>query len=694
MKQLQQSLTREQERALHWQQLYLSERRQRERDREEEELEDERDRERWEQEREQSDQLECLQKLVSTNLTTLTQHVLRWNVSVFDDFANLSMLMSTVADLKQSVISSAHKVWEEAEEVFEQIGDSVQKKSKYSREKWESLPNKDELLTYFEQVMKDVKEEVEDVFKDKADSDNNKSKSKGDFSDGFKKSKNYGGTRKRIGRFSNLIKKTKVSVKKLGKKLVGFLGKMQDAWENRQKWFSKVGDLFHNVKKSPIESKFNDLCIGSKDALVRSDGDFLINVLSQCMSFIRLDWQKNIFDNECSDGECYKHSKNPLENSKHLASELENLLKTKNLRSKDIGFLNAKYSSNMKFMFGDFVAKWSSSNLVLGIDMAWAKCQHEWWKNAHLFILKNKKQNKESVFRENNCKWVKLPDKTFTDDMTSLELLSALQYRLFSNNQQERNGHNENHYTNDDRNDYDDKTTAEHQPESDDRPLVLEISPPEKLGDNAKHFNLHQVDDNKTKFRSQPHQEGPDRLSLERARSHLEAKRSKEKSMSLSSNKDGNFDSNILQKNSDRISGEWQFKKSNERELKRKEEHQSDWMFERAQGRRDVQQNPSRGSDDSTYTIYKTPSENNQENWYVGQGKDRENLRKLDHQSDWMFERAYDRANHRDSHKENKREKRSYKKEKSYDKRFKGNKNFKDSRKCKGRSNSISCVEF
>ena len=145
--QLQQSLSREQERALHWQHLYLSERRQRERERENEEWEDERDREEWEKERklerekmETADadltELECLKKILASNLTTLTQNVTKWNVSVFDDFANLSILLSSVQDLKQSVVDSLSRVWDGAEKVLERM-DTGSGTAWYSESIWD-----------------------------------------------------------------------------------------------------------------------------------------------------------------------------------------------------------------------------------------------------------------------------------------------------------------------------------------------------------------------------------------------------------------------------------------------------------------------------------------------------------------------------------------------------------------------------
>ncbi|KAH9489678.1 hypothetical protein Btru_056304 [Bulinus truncatus] len=118
---LQQSLTREQQRALRWQHLYLAERRQKERERENEEWEDERERESWENEKELLDQEECLKKLMAANLTRLTQTMAHLNISAFDDFANLSLLLSGVAKLKQSVIDSIQNVWENAEELFDDV---------------------------------------------------------------------------------------------------------------------------------------------------------------------------------------------------------------------------------------------------------------------------------------------------------------------------------------------------------------------------------------------------------------------------------------------------------------------------------------------------------------------------------------------------------------------------------------------
>ena len=66
-------------------------------------------------------ELECLKKILASNLTTLTQHVAKWNISVLDDFANLSILISSVQDLKLSVVDSINNVWGGAEEVLESL---------------------------------------------------------------------------------------------------------------------------------------------------------------------------------------------------------------------------------------------------------------------------------------------------------------------------------------------------------------------------------------------------------------------------------------------------------------------------------------------------------------------------------------------------------------------------------------------
>lgn len=155
IKQLQQSLTREQERALHWQQLYLSERRQKERERDNEEWEDEREREMAERERTQMDQVECLKKLMSANLTTLTQHVVRWNVSLFDDFANLSMLLSGISDLQQAVLDSVQRVWRSAEQVI----DSLQGKDPITggQSFKNTVPRKEDVVEYLGKLLDHIK---------------------------------------------------------------------------------------------------------------------------------------------------------------------------------------------------------------------------------------------------------------------------------------------------------------------------------------------------------------------------------------------------------------------------------------------------------------------------------------------------------------------------------------------------------
>ncbi|CAG5119366.1 unnamed protein product [Candidula unifasciata] len=155
IKQLQQSLTREQERALHWQKLYLSERRQKERERDNEELEDEREREMAERERAQMDQVECLKKLMSANLTTLTQHVIRWNVSVFDDFANLSMLLSGISDLQQAVLDSVQRVWSSAEQVIDSLHSKDPATEEHSFTK--PVPRKEDVVEYLGKLLDHIK---------------------------------------------------------------------------------------------------------------------------------------------------------------------------------------------------------------------------------------------------------------------------------------------------------------------------------------------------------------------------------------------------------------------------------------------------------------------------------------------------------------------------------------------------------
>ncbi|XP_059139399.1 uncharacterized protein LOC131927656 [Physella acuta] len=156
IKQLQQSLTREQERALRWQQLYLLERRQKERERDNEELEDERDREQWESEKEHAEHVECIKRLLSTNITTLTQHIAKWNVSVFDDFANLSLLLSGVAELKQSVFDSVHKVWEGAEDLINNLQKNTLEKSPL-KSLQETVPNKTMIMDYINVILNDIR---------------------------------------------------------------------------------------------------------------------------------------------------------------------------------------------------------------------------------------------------------------------------------------------------------------------------------------------------------------------------------------------------------------------------------------------------------------------------------------------------------------------------------------------------------
>ncbi|XP_055886812.1 uncharacterized protein LOC106070380 isoform X2 [Biomphalaria glabrata] len=154
IKDLQQSLTREQQRALHWQNLYLSERRQKERERENEEWEDERDRELWENEHEHLDQVDCLKKLMAANVTRLTQHISQWNFTVFDDFANLSLLLSGVAELKQSVIDSLQNVWDRAEEML----DNVQKKNSDWVEVKSSSRDFELLYVYVTHILQEIGE--------------------------------------------------------------------------------------------------------------------------------------------------------------------------------------------------------------------------------------------------------------------------------------------------------------------------------------------------------------------------------------------------------------------------------------------------------------------------------------------------------------------------------------------------------
>ncbi|GFO06625.1 hypothetical protein PoB_003313000 [Plakobranchus ocellatus] len=170
IQQLQQSLSREQERALHWQHLYLFERRQRERERENEEWEDERDREQWQKEWEQEkvrmagskqdvSEVECLKKILASNFTTLTQHVAKWNVSVFDDFANLSILLHSVQDLKQSVVNSVSKVWESAEEVLEKISSGSKDNHHTESDSGKDFVSQQELIArYLLEVMHSIRE--------------------------------------------------------------------------------------------------------------------------------------------------------------------------------------------------------------------------------------------------------------------------------------------------------------------------------------------------------------------------------------------------------------------------------------------------------------------------------------------------------------------------------------------------------
>ncbi|XP_005089389.1 uncharacterized protein LOC101851543 [Aplysia californica] len=640
VKQLQQSLTREQERALHWQQLYLAERRQRERERENEEWEDERERERWEQEREQANQVECLQKLLSSNLTTLTQHILRWNVSVFDDFANLSMLMSSVAELKQSVVSSVNKVWEEAEEMIERVR-GVESGREEGGKSWESsMPDQEVLMNYVNMLIRDVKDEIGKVLKDdeplEHDTENLGENMKGDskyvdnkFSKKSRKQERED-TRndKWHGKIFKLIKRTRKSVGKVGRKLVGFLGKIQTAWEDRQKWLSKVKSYFVK-KRQPSTPKgimeFERLCSG----LPVNGESREVDISSECMKWIRSVWQRQVRKNPCKvlgkfSRECNMDENQLKDEIKAVSKHLEKLMKETVAHS---GMVLKKEINpvDMVGKFRGFLEQWGSSNLLLKSDITWAECQLGWWVGVDRVL-----PNIQHTLRDNWCHMVVLPRLSFVDSDDKSDVV----YFDQQHGSYKRNDDNDNNDHRDDEED-DEGWSPGRYVEYGREELVLNLKTLENVGDEVEDYSIPHWDHNETEGDMGTVQtKSKDTWYLERAKYRLETRREKEKASDATSTMNLK-----LKRAAHDLSGEWVFEKAEARAFQRHQDHRSDWLFERAHGRRRGKEGPFYHSmqEEKKGKGVKHP------NWFFEQANEREKQRLFEHRSDWVFERAEQR---------------------------------------------------
>jgi len=589
VRQLQQSLTREQERALHWQQLYLSERRQREKERENEEWEDERDRDRWEEERLQADKMECLEKLMSTNLTTLTQHVMKWNVSVFDDFANLSMLMSIVSELQQSVVNSVHRVWEEAQEVLDHQEETSAGRS--DEETAGRFTNKEDAAKYFQQLFKDVKEEMEEVLKDETEPNDEFSKQE---SSQKSKSEESSRNKKIFGKIVNVLKKAKKSVKTLGKQVVGFFGKVHNAWQDREIWMTKMSNFFSKDSQTSSSNELEKLCRKSlnKWHLTDKEKRSWVNVRSKCVSMVRSDWERKILENPCQQtGICDVNQQDVVDRINGYSRYADFLSDLKKIKPSKLKSSDAKYCSITSGMFGEFLNTYRK--IGLHVDLKWAQCSMKWWSDALNAIHTHKK----IVLKENKCDWVEIPF-SFADSSTQGEIVNSLQYLK------------------EDLNKYDfDFTTKEKKRDDDD-------------DEKGKTFyNNYEKEKGKiliveyTKKSNDSLNKAPAKKTSIEEKKKVKEEESKQRKFKT-------------KKERHHWSGEWQFKNAENREFHRKEDHRSDWLFDRAESRREK----------SDYAEEK--NKRNVPNWYLKQANEREKIRKHDHQADWLFERANDRKEH------------------------------------------------
>ncbi|RUS78469.1 hypothetical protein EGW08_013757, partial [Elysia chlorotica] len=648
IRRLQRSLSREQERALHWQHLYLTERRQREREREAEEWEDERDREEWEKEwkneREEMErsnadlnEFECLKKILSSNLTTLTQHVAKWNVSVPDDFANLSILMSSVEELKQSVVDSINKVWGGAEEILEGLesasaGDagSIWEKASALRHyllevinsvQQKSRPQLESLLANLHRSLHKVKQKEEEEEED----------------DEYYQEKPRD-TRDESGWSSGIrtiLSRTKRSFHQLGQKVRHTVGEIQTIWHRKDKPLIRIAKhLTSKFIKASV--KLTKMCTKLPTTLFKGttgrkdEGQVLI--YSKHTKKLRKQWQKQLVKNPCDAAgmvswECHLDKKTLKKELKEASKLFSQLLRIKTFQPEEALRLSGNDAALHYELFKSFLERWGGRSLLLKKDLEWAACQRDWWLSVIKTQLDSHTEgNKVSL---NTCDILD-PYESFYPGGSVAEIEKLKMKK--AKNKKKNSELNENE-------ERDRKRTARYKKSQDDINEGDHQKNDSKAAENAGAESYPSWDDEQANDYKQ-HRATGSRDSQHRATGtskspHKTGQLKRQVAVSES------FNEQHEMKNPDQVKSDWFLKKAQHRQYQREKHSKSEWLFERARHRRrNAWQNINED-------IYPNKRQRLREvNWILKHGHHRQQQRKEEHRADWVFDRAADRKEH------------------------------------------------
>jgi len=461
------------------------------------------------------------------------------------------------------------------------------------------LPDKETLINYFNTVVKDVKEEMEDTFKEGGETETEEQLHKDEnSSEKNKNSQNEDeGSKRQFGRFSSLIKRTKKSVKKIGKKISGFLSKIQDTLGNGGQWFSKVGSYFkENLHKDTKKDNFKEHCYKSlKNWFKVNNGLFQVNVQNACVGWIREEWQDKLTHSPCrlfscdpslTDDELMRLKEEADKMSERYTENLNYLLSETEKVDPDL-YSDHDFASIMVNRFVRYLAKWENSPLRLGIDSKWAECQFRWWNDDAI------KKGESSKVRENQCNWIVFENSDIHINKLSLENVVSLVKSFKFNTQKWK-------YVN---------------------PDEINGKKHDNFGRNHKHFKPMRYGGNEHGLESNDTTPLTDKMAKKETNSHTVQNTTEQ----------------------EYTSGEWHFKIAAERDLNRRDDHRSDWMFERAEGRRGISEEVQNENSNIAQSEHFSHDKSSKHDWYMKQGNEREQMRKQDHQSNWVFERAEDR---------------------------------------------------
>ncbi|CAL1537687.1 unnamed protein product [Lymnaea stagnalis] len=693
IKHLQQSLTREQQRALHWQQLYLAERRQRERERENEELEDERDRELWEHEKEQLDQVECLK-----NITMFAQQIGRWNLSAFDDFANLSLLLSGVAELKQSVLDSIQRVWGGGREIQAEYSQNerILQKSKADKKmlynyvnevlnEIKDWPNKETRVEYLWNRISDVKQVLEYIASNKilvvADHVINKfdeltfggenfvlsrlqiielitqvfSDLKQELSTKDDVNEAKGKTFENSGAATQERRTTKVQItsvddfssciddvkknswhKQLGKiiKKTGVTvgQKMKKTWHN-------LKSLWHNEKSTwqSLKTMWHE----KKPSIIHMAKGLKYRVMSVSSKFKKLctDLQKALFrqGKEMVD----IHSKCVYKARKQWQKEVyRDPCTVIGKFTAECNFDRKQIKKNLKRINHEFTQLLKISNVnyfkVLNhtkrVDSVYKQLRafQKQWGNSKLLL----KTDLDWVDCQ-NIWWLTAADSMHQNNEGLLEVNKCDSIRLQDNlNEGHCRSHLKDHFRQETSNL---KSESVEELHGENNEYVLSGSENKGFsiaidGEEDEYTRLSKNNNHLEVNDTQPLEE---EWFLERARDKLRNRREKEKSDWVSESA-----AETREKKLDEVpQSTWVFKKAQYREDKRKEEHRADWLLERSS----LHLACDEGTNECGAALKYSQHQYKSANWYLKQAEDRQKIRKQESASDWLFERAAQR---------------------------------------------------